>query len=101
MEISRNQYFLIGLLVLFVGIQFHMIDTSQVDSAIARFVAERTGQPVEAAALKTSLRPPEWLSWSLMSVGSVLILHSWAMKKPGGRKRQWAGRLGNWRPSGV
>ena len=28
MEISRNQYFLIGLLVLFVGIQFHMIDTS-------------------------------------------------------------------------
>ncbi len=84
MEISRNQYFLIGLLVLFVGIQFHMVDNIKLTPQFAAFVAERTGQPVEAAALKTSLRPPEWLSWSLMSVGSVLILHSWAMKKPGG-----------------
>ena len=84
MEISRNQYFLIGLLVLFAGIQFHMIDTIKLTPQCAQFLAERTGQPVEAAAIKTSLRPPEWLSWSLLSVGSVLILHSWAMKKPGG-----------------
>ena len=85
MEISRNQYFLIGLLVLFVGIQFHMIDTIKLTPQVAQFLAERTGQPVaRRPRCKTSLRPPEWLSWSLMSVGSVLVLHSWAMKKPGG-----------------
>ena len=60
-----------------------------------RFLAERTGQPVAAvsaarftqpltpAIAKKDVRPPEWLGWSLMSIGAVLILHSWAMKKPG------------------
>jgi hypothetical protein len=85
MEISRNQYFLIGLLVLFVGIQFHMIDTIRLTPHAAQFLAEQTGQPLsDAAALKTTFRPPDWLSWSLMSVGAVLVLHSWAMKKSGG-----------------
>ena len=50
MEISRNQYFLIGLLVLFAGIQFHMIDTIKLTPQCAQFLAERTGQPAEAAA---------------------------------------------------
>jgi hypothetical protein len=29
-------------------------------------------------------KPPQWLGWALMSVGSVLVLHSLAMPKPGG-----------------
>ncbi len=85
MEISRNQYFLVGLLVLFVGIQFYMIDTIRLTPHVAQFLAEQTGQPVSgAAAITTSIRPPDWLSWSLMSIGAVLVLHSLAMKKPGG-----------------
>ena len=31
-----------------------------------------------------SIYPPKWLGWSLVSVGSVLILYSLALKKPGG-----------------
>ncbi len=84
MEISRNQYFLIGLLVLFAGIQFYMVDTIKLTPQCAQFLAERTGQPTEAALVKTSLRPPEWLSGLFLCVGLVLILHSLAMKKPGG-----------------
>ncbi|MGO8688269.1 MAG: hypothetical protein ACLQLG_01430 [Thermoguttaceae bacterium] len=85
MEISRNQYFLVGLLVLMVGYQFFLIDTIRLTPHVAQFLAEHTGQPMsDAATLKTSIRPPEWLSWSLMSIGAVLVLHSWAMKKPGG-----------------
>ena len=30
------------------------------------------------------IHPPNWLGWSLISVGSVLILYSLALKKPGG-----------------
>ena len=33
--------------------------------------------------VKKTVRPPEWLGWSLMSFGAVLILHACAMKKPG------------------
>ncbi len=85
MEISRNQYFLVGLLILFVGIQFHMIATIRLTPQFAQFVAEQTGQSAGGAAvIQTSLHPPEWLSWALMSIGAVLVLHSWAMKKPGG-----------------
>ena len=85
MEISRNQYFLVGLLVLMVGFQFHLVDTIRLTPHVAQFLAEQTGQPLsDAATLKTTIHPPEWLSWSLMSVGAVLVLHSWAMKKPGG-----------------
>jgi hypothetical protein len=29
------------------------------------------------------ISPPDWIGWSLISIGSVLILHSWGMKKPG------------------
>ena len=32
---------------------------------------------------KHRVEPPSWLGWALVSVGSVLILHSLALKKPG------------------
>ena len=33
---------------------------------------------------KHRLEPPKWLGWAMVSIGSVLILHSLALKKPGG-----------------
>ena len=30
------------------------------------------------------LHPPEWIGWAFISVGSVLILYSLVLKKPGG-----------------
>jgi hypothetical protein len=37
----------------------------------------------EKPVVKRNVRPPDWLGWSLLSLAAVLILHSWAMKKPG------------------
>jgi hypothetical protein len=34
--------------------------------------------------ITTTVKPPEWLGWCLMSVGAVLALHSLSMPKPGG-----------------
>jgi hypothetical protein len=96
MEISRNQYFLIGLVLLFVGIELRMIDTVELKPEFTQFLADRTRHPLAGVTAATQslmasdkpvvhqvVRPPEWLGWSLMSFGAVLILHSWAMKKPG------------------
>ena len=33
---------------------------------------------------KHTLHPPKWLGWSLVSIGSVLVLYSLALKRPGG-----------------
>jgi hypothetical protein len=96
MDITRNQYFFAGLLCLLIGGQFRMIETVELTPEFTQFLAERTGHPlasVNAATQSltqsdrppatTTVRPPEWIGWSLISLGCVLVLHSWGLKKPG------------------
>ena len=65
---------------------------------LTAFLGKRTGHPVAAVSavtrsilqmekpvlITTTVKPPEWLGWCLLSLGAVLVLHSWAMPKPGG-----------------
>jgi len=90
MDLNRNQFFFIGLVVLLVGIQVRYVSAYVLTPKATQFLAERTGQPpaggsmfagVMSGAQKT-LYPPEWLSWCLISVGAVLCLHSLAMPRP-------------------
>lgn len=95
MDVTRNQYFLAGLLLLFLGIQFRMVETVVLTPELTQFLAQRTSRPLAAVNATTQsllqaeqplakkiVRPPDWLGWSLLSLGSVLILHSWAMRRP-------------------
>jgi hypothetical protein len=94
MEVNRNQWFLMGLVLLLLGLQFRTIDSLVLTPELTKFLADHTGHPVAAAqqtmaafmraepvAPKT-LRPPEWVGWSLISIGAVLVLHALSMKKP-------------------
>ncbi|HVC93621.1 MAG TPA: hypothetical protein VND64_08025 [Pirellulales bacterium] len=90
MEFSRNHYFLAGVVVLLVGIQLRLVDSFVLNESSTRFITNQsagvvTGKPIFASITvpRKVVRPPEWLGWSLMSIGSVLILHSLAMKGPG------------------
>ena len=95
MDINRNQYFLIGLVVLLLGLQFRLIDSVLLTPECTKFLAERTGHPVAAAdnamenllGAEAKLPPktfqsPDWVGYSLLSLGAVLILHSFAMGRP-------------------
>lgn len=96
MDLNRNQWFLLGLVVLFLGIEFRLIDSIELTPEVTKFVAERTGRPVAAASQTVgsmfraepvppkTVRPPEWFGWALVSVGVVAILHALSMKGPGG-----------------
>lgn len=100
MEFNRNQYFMAGLVVLLVGIQLRLVDTFVLNEKATQFLAHRIqalkGQQIASAdgaatllttpppAHKHRLHPPPWIGWAFVSVGSVLILHSLALKKPGG-----------------
>ncbi|MCE5267106.1 MAG: hypothetical protein LLG00_04400 [Planctomycetaceae bacterium] len=97
MDLTRNQFFFAGLLCLMLGAQFKMVESFELTPDFTQFLAERTGHPLAAvnSAIQTATqsdkppakkvcRPPDWLGWSLISVGSVLVLHSLGMKKPGG-----------------
>jgi hypothetical protein len=96
MELNRNQFFMLGMVLLLLGLQIRMVDTYVLTPKCTRLLAEKTGHPM-AAAIEAAdkfggpqsaavaphpLKPPDWLGWSLMSIGAVLILHSLAMKRP-------------------
>jgi len=94
MELNRNQYFFLGIVILLMGVQFRMVSSYVLTQEATRFLAERThSSPAQEAVLTLGsntgampskvIQPPEWLGWCLMSIGSVLMLHSLAMKKPG------------------
>ncbi len=92
MDINRNQFFLVGLIVLFLGLQFRSIDSIVLTPQCTQALAEYSGKKAPAGdsllggasgARSVTMRPPDWVGWSLLSVGSVFILHSLAMKRPG------------------
>lgn len=90
MDITRNQYYMAGLILLFLGIQFRMIDRVEFTPTFTQFLMERSGHPLAAvtATAQTPVSPmvkpvPDWLGYLMLSVGSVLVLHSWGMPKPG------------------
>jgi len=94
-ELNRNQFFFLGVVILLIGLQFRMVSSYVLTEEATRFLAERTNKSSSSASFVSFtsdlgalpnkvINPPEWLGWCLMSVGSVLILHSLAMKKPGG-----------------
>jgi hypothetical protein len=91
-QLNRNHYFLIGLVLLFLGLQFRMVDTivlnEQVSQVVRRQGSSTGPQPLAfAQRLVTpqlhSVQPPKYIGWVLLSVGGVLILQSFAMSKPG------------------
>lgn len=97
MELNRNQYFLAGLVFFMLGIQLRLVDGFVLNERATQFLHERMkNQPLASASESTTmvaaaglspkhrLSPPKWIGWSLVSAGSVLILYSLALKKPGG-----------------
>jgi hypothetical protein len=93
MDLNRNQFFFIGLVILLLGLQVRYVSAYHLNPKATQFLADRTGQSTSfsntffamagAAGPRKVLQPPEWLSWCLISMGAVLCLHSLAMPKPG------------------
>ena len=94
MDFNRNHYCMLGSLLLMLGLQFRHVDSFVLNDKVTRFLAERLPSskadsamldfyPSNAPVHKV-VKFPNWLGWSLISIGSVLILHSLAMRKPGG-----------------
>ncbi len=93
MDISRNQFFMFGVLVVLFGLQLRMVDRYVLNEKTTKFIAERTKSSSSGSSLlsfasggstlpRKVVRPPEWSGWCLMSIGSVLILHSFALRRP-------------------
>jgi hypothetical protein len=97
MDINRNQVFLAGLVLLLFGVQLRAMDAVVLTPKATKFLAEQTDQPItsivkpidsvtgkEVPIPGHTVRPPDWIGYFCLSVGAVLILHSWTMVKPAG-----------------
>jgi hypothetical protein len=97
MELNRNQVFMTGLLMVFLGIQFRWVESFVLNEKTTQFVAEQMHQaekgsspgPLRSALIsaappsRRTITPPRWLGLSFISIGGVLVLHSLAMRRPG------------------
>ncbi len=101
MQLTRDHFFFLGVLLILLGVEFRMVESFVLNEKASQFVLKRFGNKLQqsAAAARQDLplpilrekrpvrytwTPPEWLGWSLISIGSVLVLHSLAMPKPSG-----------------
>lgn len=96
MEFNRNQYFMAGIVIVLLGIQFRLVDSYVVHPHVSAKIQERLGSGKDDSSGVARLVPnfgptnpsktlkvPEWLGWAVTSIGAVLILHSLAMPRPG------------------
>lgn len=95
MEINRNQWLMIGLVILALGIQFRMVHSFVLNEKTTQILVKRLKPPdtvttVFMPSLQSSpppsrrvIEPPRWLGFMMISVGVVLIFHSLAMPRPG------------------
>ena len=96
MDFNRNQWFLAGIVVLLLGLQLRYVETFVLNERTTQFLAQKmkdaelvasndmgTSLAASGPVAKKVVTPPRWIGCLLVSVGSVLLLYSLAMKKPG------------------
>lgn len=97
MEMNRNHYMAIGLILVLLGLQFRFVESLRLTPETTKFLAKKIGKdksptsnPLMAILPKTApelaaqktIRPPKWLGYSLISIGAVLMVQSLGMKRP-------------------
>jgi hypothetical protein len=97
MELNRNHYLGIGLVVLLLGLQFRFVDSFQLTEDTTKILAKRFKKETVVSqsplavifgqtnpvVMKKTVRPPKWIGWSMISIGGVLVIQSLGMRKPG------------------
>lgn len=94
MEMNRNRYFLVGVLLILLGTQFRMIDSFVLNEPTTRVLAKMSqkSQPTVNDSFSSFLmqvhpkptkrvHPPRWLGLAMIAVGSVVSLHALAIPR--------------------
>ena len=94
MEFDRNRYFMIGVLLFLLGIQFRMVESFVLNEtstrALSKFAQESqlASQDLGTALYmnvhpspRKTVRPPHWLGWAMLTAGGVICLHALVLPK--------------------
>ena len=94
MSLYRNRYFLGGILLILLGLQFRRVDSFVLNEQSTRLVAKMTNtklvdntttlgsifEPVTPVPRKR-VTPPRWLGLSMVAFGCVITFHSFSIPK--------------------
>jgi hypothetical protein len=95
MQFTRNRYFMAGVLLFMLGVQFRFVQSFVLNEPTTRTLAKITKQtPVASSSPsmtsflmqvhpspKKRVEPPRWLGLAMVAVGAVVALHAMAMPK--------------------
>lgn len=95
MTLDRNRYFMFGVILFLLGVQFRMVDSFVLNEgstrALQRIVKEAKVADAKGAAsssfmqatpsVKKSFKHPPWLGFVLLTVGGVMSLHALVLPK--------------------
>ena len=93
MDIDRNRYFMFGVILFLLGLQFRLVDSFVLNEnstrALHRFaqrskIADNnlaTNVYMQVSTPKKNLRPPNWLGFVLLTVGGVMSLHAMVLPR--------------------
>ena len=94
MSFYRNRYFLFGILLILLGLQFRRVESFVLNEPSTRFMAKMTGTPlVDNSTTLGSLfepvtptprkrvTPPRWLGLSMIAAGVVITFHAFSIPK--------------------
>ncbi len=97
MDIDRNRYFMFGVILFLLGLQFRLVDSFVLNEnstrALHRFaqrskIADNnlatnlaTNVYMQVGTPKKNLRPPNWLGFVLLTVGGVMSLHAMVLPR--------------------
>lgn len=89
LAVWRSFFFAVGAMMVIVGVECLLIDSANLVSDPPRTVQVNNGwfqqpQTMEVATTKT-VRPPEWIPWSLIASGAVVILYALTLPKRWGK----------------
>lgn len=97
MEFNRHHYFIMGIVVLLLGMQLRMVDSYVLNEDATKFLMSQSSDPAVKAAVtakefmpaagpapRKTVVPPQWAGWAALSLGSVLVLHALALPRPAG-----------------
>lgn len=94
MQMTRNRYFLLGVLLILLGVQFRMVESFTLNEPATRTLAKvtrRTATTREDSMQSFLLQvhpkptkhvePPRWMGLAMITVGAVISLHALAIPK--------------------
>ena len=94
MSMYRNRYFLAGILLILLGVQFRMVDSFVLNEPATRALARvsKSGAVADNSSVNSMMmrmypsprkrvEPPRWLGLALITVGAIVSFHAVAIPK--------------------